>query len=107
MQDTEKLEEIAMLIIANSGAGRSSAFEALEKAKAGKFDEADALMQTAEEQLHSAHEAHRELLKMDASGQVEQVTILLSHAQDHLMAGTLAKELIFEIILLRRELQRK
>lgn len=33
----EKLEEIAMMIIANSGQARSDAFAALQEAKKGKF----------------------------------------------------------------------
>lgn len=103
MQDNEKLEEIAMLIIANSGAGRSSAFGALEAAKKGEFGKADELLETAENQLHDAHEAHRQLLKMDSRGEISQVTILLTHAQDHLMTSVLAKEMITEIVALRRE----
>ena len=99
----EKLEEISMMIIANSGAARSSAFAALAEAKKGNFEEADALLKSAEESLQVAHESHRELLKMDASGEVEKVSILLCHAQDHLMGSTLAEELIGEMIFLYRD----
>ena len=35
----EKLEEIAMMIIANSGQARSDAFAALQEAKKGNFEE--------------------------------------------------------------------
>lgn len=105
MQENEQLEELAMIIIANSGAGRSSAFEALEAAKKGDFIKADQLMKTAENQLHEAHEAHRTLLKMDAKGEVQQVTILLTHAQDHLMGTVLATELIGEMIDMRKDMK--
>ena len=37
----EALEEISMLIIANSGAARSAAFEALQAAKKKDFAQAD------------------------------------------------------------------
>ena len=43
----EKLEEISMLIIANSGEARSQAFAALEAAKKGDFAGADALLENA------------------------------------------------------------
>ena len=36
----EKLEEIAMMIIANSGQARSDAFAALQEAKKGNFEDA-------------------------------------------------------------------
>ena len=42
----EALEEISMLIIANSGAARSAAFEALQAAKKKDFAQADQLMET-------------------------------------------------------------
>jgi PTS system cellobiose-specific IIA component len=103
MQNNEKLEEIAMMIISNSGAARSQSFEALNEAKKGNFDEADKLLKSADNYLHTAHESHRELLKMDAMGEVENMGVLLAHAQDHLMSSTLAKELIKEIICLYKK----
>jgi len=92
----EKLEEIAMMIIANSGQARSDAFAALQEAKKGNFEDAEKLLKEAEESLQTAHE----LLKMDASGEVTQVSILLCHAQDHLMGSALALDLIREMIVL-------
>lgn len=100
MQDNEKLEEISMIIIANSGAARSNAFQALDEAKHGKFNEAEELLNSAEDYLQLAHESHRELLKMDSKGEVEKISVLLAHAQDHLMSSTLAKELMKELIIL-------
>ncbi len=40
----EKLEEIAMMIIANSGQARSDAFAALQEAKKGNFEDAEKLL---------------------------------------------------------------
>lgn len=94
----EKLEEISMIIIANSGMAKSNAFAALAEAKKGDFEEASKLIKASGESLQAAHESHRELLKMDATGEVDKVGILLCHAQDHLMGSTLAKELIEEMI---------
>lgn len=99
----EALEEISMLIIANSGAARSAAFEALQAAKKKDFAQADQLMESAEKSLQTAHEAHRKLLQMDAKGQVDSVSILLCHAQDHLMGSALAGDLIKEMIFLYKE----
>ena len=45
----EKLEEIAMMIIANSGQARSDAFAALQEAKKGNFEDAEKLLKEAEE----------------------------------------------------------
>ncbi len=100
---TEKLEEISMMIIANSGAARSGAFSALAEAKKGNFEAAQEQLRSAEESLQTAHESHRQLLKMDASGEVENVSILLCHAQDHLMGSALAMDLIKEMIELYKK----
>ena len=99
----EELEEIAMTIIANSGAARSAAFEALQKVKNKDFDDAEALLKSADDSLQVAHEAHRKLLQLDAKGEVTSVSILLCHAQDLLMGSALAKDLIREMVFLYQE----
>lgn len=100
MQNEEQLEEIAMMIIANAGAARSNSFGALEEAKKGNYEAADEMLKTADDYLHTAHESHRELLKLDSKGEIKKMSVLLAHAQDHLMNSTLAEELIKEIIFL-------
>lgn len=107
MQISEALEQVAMNIISNSGAGRSAAFEALAEAKNGNYGAAEAQIKKAKAYLHDAHVAHRDLLTLDARGDVENVSVLLSHAQDHLMTSVLAEELIAEIIILHRKIDDK
>ena len=99
----EELEEIAMTIIANSGAARSAAFEALQQVKNKDVDDAEALLESADDSLQVAHVAHRKLLQLDAKGEVTSVSILLCHAQDHLMGSALAKDLIREMVFLYQE----
>lgn len=107
MIDNEKLEDQAMLIISNAGAARSAAFGALAKAKTNDFAAAQTLMQEAKEYSHAAHAAHSQLLKMDADGEVEQVDLLLSHSQDHLMNAALAIDLIDEMVAMYKLLLEK
>lgn len=102
---SEKLENVAMTIIANAGAARTKAFEALAKAKEHNFEKAQELLESSDEYAHKAHTAHSELLALYAKGEVEQSDILLAHAQDHLMCAVLAKELIAEIIELRGSIE--
>ena len=99
---SEQLEEVAMGIIANAGAGRSSSFEGLKAAKEGDFSQADMKMAEAEGYLSKAHKTHLELLQMDATGQIESCSVLLAHAQDHMMCATLANELIAELVAVYR-----
>ena len=90
-------------IIACAGEARSDAFRALDAAKAGDFARADSLLAESDEHLRLAHTAQTELLSKEAAGEHVPVDIMLVHAQDHLMTSTLARELIAEIIELRRE----
>ena len=98
MLGNEKLEDLAMMIIANAGASRGAAFEALALAKRNEFDQARDKLRESERYGEEAHDAHSQLLKLDAKGEVSQVDLLLSHSQDHLMNAQLARELIIEII---------
>lgn len=100
----ERLENIAMTIIANAGAARTAAFEALAKAKANFYENAAELLKRSDDYACKAHSAHSVLLEMYSKGEVKQVDILLTHAQDHLMNALLAKELIAEIIEIRENM---
>ena len=98
MDIDERLEELALTIIANSGATRSMMHQALSAAKEGAHANAMELIEQAEDKQYIAHAAHRELLKMEANGEISSMTLLLAHAQDHLMNSDLCKELIKEMI---------
>lgn len=102
-----KTEDIVMKIIANAGAARSKAFEALTEAKKGDFKKAKELLKSSDDYAREAHKTHSTLLTLYAKGEFEQSDILISHAQDHLMCAELAKELIVEIIELRESLERR
>lgn len=93
-------EEIAMLLIANSGEARSLVFRAVKAAREGDFEEADALLQKADDSAKEAHKAQTQLLSKEARGEAGEVSMLLVHAQDHLMTSLLAQDLIREIIYL-------
>lgn len=93
-----ELENVCMKMIANSGEGRSLAFEALRAAKAGEIEEAKNKLSEAEEVLTEAHKAQSDLLFKFCDGGDIQMNVLLVHAQDHFMTSLLAKDLISEII---------
>ena len=103
----QRFEDIAMEIIANAGAARGAAFNALTAAKNGNFEQAKELMNDSENYSRKAHTSHSELLTMYTKGEIEHSDFLLSHAQDHFMCAELARDLISEIIELREYVERK
>lgn len=99
-EEKQSPEMISFEIIANAGDARSFAFQALEAAKAGNFDEADTLMKKSDESATLAHKAQTDLLFDEMNGNPTPVNVLLVHSQDHLMTSMLASELIKEMIVM-------
>ena len=73
------LEEAVMEIIVNAGQSRSLCFEALHAAR-------------------QAHKMQTKLIEQDAGEARQPMTLIMVHAQDHLMNSLLARELSEEII---------
>lgn len=92
------LEETVMGIIINAGQSRSLCYEALRCAKQGQFAEADDLLRQATEAANAAHAVQTRLIEADQGEGKIPVTLVLVHAQDHLMTSMLARELINELI---------
>ncbi len=94
----DELIDTSMMLIVHSGDARAAAFHALQEAKAGNFEEAKKLMAESKAKALEAHHIQTGLLADEGDGEGPQVTLLLVHAQDHLMASMLAQELVEELI---------
>nr|WP_293994934.1 PTS lactose/cellobiose transporter subunit IIA [uncultured Fusobacterium sp.] len=97
-QNNMDLETIAMTLVGNAGEGRSLAFEALNEAKKGNFEKAEQLLKESQERTLAAHEIQTQLICNEADGNKTEMSLLMVHAQDHLMTSMLARELITELI---------
>lgn len=92
------LEEAVMEIIVNAGQSRSFCFEALHAARQGNLDEAKSLLREADGYARQAHKMQTKLIEQDAGEARQPMTLIMVHAQDHLMNSLLARELSEEII---------
>ncbi len=92
------LEEAVMEIIMNAGQARSLCFEALQAARKGGVDEAKSLLREADGYSRQAHLMQTKLIEQDAGEAKQPMTLIMVHAQDHLMTSMLARELSEEII---------
>lgn len=93
-----ELEEQVMGIIINAGQSRSLCYEALQSAKEGNFADADEKMQQAKHFAREAHLVQTQLIEADEGEGKTKMTLVMVHAQDHLMTSILAKELVTELI---------
>ncbi|MET6677519.1 PTS N,N'-diacetylchitobiose transporter subunit IIA [Citrobacter amalonaticus] len=103
--EAEALEEVVMGLIINSGQARSLAYAALKQAKQGDFDAAKTMMEQSRMALNEAHLVQTKLIEGDQGEGKMKVSLVLVHAQDHLMTSMLARELVTELIELHEKLK--
>ena len=92
------MEEIILNIIMHSGEARNFSMEAIALAKANDFDKAKELLIKADEQLGYAQNSQTTLIQGEAVNDKIEFSLLLVHAQDHLMTTMTFKDLAVEII---------
>lgn len=101
----DEFEEIIMGLIINSGQARSIAYAALQKAKQGDFAQAKKMMEQSRVALNEAHKIQTRLIGDDQGLGKTKVSLVLVHAQDHLMTSMLARELVTELIELHEKIK--
>lgn len=101
----ETIEEVAFVIISAAGDAQSTMLEALSAARQGEFSRADEMMKQADQMLVKAHKSQTGLIMKEAQGEKSEYSVLMVHAQDHLMNAMLSKQLIREMILMYQEIK--
>ena len=93
-----EFENQVMELIVNDGDARGKALNAVSAAAEGQFDQAEKLMEECKSSLNQAE------LNGDDS---VRVTLLIVHAQDHLMNAITVKDLAEHIIHLSKVIYKK
>ncbi|WP_125979769.1 PTS lactose/cellobiose transporter subunit IIA [Loigolactobacillus iwatensis] len=106
MMETKKNDviESVMALINDAATIKAIILAAIEDAKKNQFTAATTKLEEADKKLVAAHEIQTHLLSQEAAGQKIQVTLLLVHAQDHIMSVSTYRDLASEIIDLYRRL---
>ena len=102
----EGLELVSFQIIAAAGSARSSYVEALQAAKNGNFEEAEAMIKQGDADFVEAHHVHAELIQKFAGGEDPGANILLIHAEDQVMSAEVLKLMALEFIDLYKRLSK-
>lgn len=90
--------EVIMPLIMYGGDAKSSAMEAIQLAKKGELEQADDKLKAARDSLIQAHHSQTDLLTKEASGEEISLSLLMVHAQDHLMTSMTFVDLAAEIV---------
>ncbi len=102
----EGLELTAFQIISAVGTARSSYIEAIQKAKEGDFEGAEALIKEGDEMFVEGHHAHAGLLQQEAEGGPgSTLSLLILHAEDQLMSAEGFKTIALEFIEVYKKFQ--
>lgn len=92
-------------IIAYSGEAKSSCMEAIGHAKVGDFEKSDKCIEDANSKLGLAHECQTSLIQSEVQGNEIKLTLLMIHAQDHLMNTMTIRDLAGEFIDLYKTME--
>lgn len=101
----EEVQMLSFQIILHAGNARSDAMEALQLAKSGKFEEAQEKVVSADEAFAEAHHMQTSLLHDEANGESAELSVILIHAQDHLMNALTVKDLAVEMIDMHKKIK--
>ncbi|MEZ9134351.1 PTS lactose/cellobiose transporter subunit IIA [Vibrio sp. 10N.286.52.B1] len=97
-------EEFLMMLLTQAAMGESASKEAMIKARQGEFEVAKELIKQADEAFTEVHKTQTALIGFDEGEGKVPMTLILTHIQDHIMTGMLAKEIAIEVIAMREEL---
>lgn len=92
------LEIIIMNIINHSGEARSLSMEAIQFAKLANFTKASKNLDEANKKISKAHKSQTKLIQREAGGEEQEISLLLIHAQDHLMNALTIRDLAREFV---------
>lgn len=97
-------EEQIFKLILHSGNGRSFAMEAIVLAKTNEFEAAREKISLAGKELVQAHHIQTQLIQGEIRGEKVEISLLMVHAQDHLMNAMSIKDLSEEFVDMYKKL---
>lgn len=100
-----ELEMVIMNLIVDAGSARSYAMEAVNHAKEGNIEEAEASLNEADAELAKAHLTQTDMIQNEAKGGHTEINLFMVHAQDHIMTAMLARDLAREFVDLYRKIK--
>ncbi len=98
------IETTVMTLLLHAGEARSCAMHALQYAREQNWGEAQQALNAADNAAREAHKIQTQLIGEDEGAGKLPVTLILVHAQDHLMNAMLCRDLAGEIIALRQQI---
>lgn len=103
----EALNIVSMNIILHAGNARNDVMEALKCCEKDNYDEADTLLDKANEDIIIAHKHQTETVQSEARGEEPIFSLLFAHAQDTLMTIKSEYEIAKRLVRVFRKIDDK
>lgn len=94
----EEMNMVGFEIVAYSGDARSTLLQLLKEVRGGNFNNVEALLADADENINLAHKTQTQILTAEASGDNMDMGFIFVHGQDHLMTTILLRDIITDMI---------
>lgn len=101
--DKEAVIAASMELIAYAGEANACFHEAVASARKGDFAGAEGLIARGEKAIADAHKGQIDLLACEGKGDDLAFSLLLVHAQDHLMGAMMFESVAKEFVALYRD----
>lgn len=101
--DKIRMQDASVMLIAYAGDAYGHFNQAIVCAREDDFEAADAEMAAGRVSIAEAHKSQLELLAAEGRGECLDFSLLLVHAQDHLMTAMSFENIAREFITLYRE----
>ncbi len=96
------MENEIMQIITYGGDARSKCLIALKAICSYDFEKGEKCLKDAEKTLLEAHKVQTKILQKEALGEINNVQLLMVHAQDHLMDAITIHDLSLQLIEMQK-----
>ncbi|WP_207940695.1 PTS system, cellobiose-specific IIA component [Enterococcus sp. DIV2402] len=100
------MEQEIMNIILNAGDAKAKCLVALRTARKGDFEKAEEQLKAASESMILAHKVQTDLIQAEVRGEKQELSLLMIHAQDHLMTAMTIKDMVLEMIEYAKDLNK-
>ncbi len=103
--EKQELEQLSMMIIMYAGTSKADSEEAMDLALEGKFEEAEKMIASADENLRLSNLEHYKALQVDSQEGLN-MNLLFIHAEDQMMGADTIMSIAKKFILLAKEIKK-
>lgn len=96
--EKEEIQMMSFQLVAHTGEATNHFYQAISNARNHEFEAAEKELELGKQEIVAAHETQTGLLRDEVTGTEIEFSLLLVHAQDHLMTTILFERVARELV---------